>query len=151
MIRILCAIKGNQTMKNKITESNESHLSRRTAILQTLGVFGTMFAAKTAFAQEAPICPPLPPQLVKVVESEISKNHGHDFLIELSDLVKAGGQALDIQGDSGHPHIIVVTNDQIIALMKGEQVVIVSSKDAGHTHQVTLALVEREVSAAELK
>lgn len=142
-------------MKNSNTESNENQLSngalsRRSAILQSLGVIGTLVAAKTSFAQTAPICPPVPPKLVKVVESGISKNHGHDFLIELSDLVKAGGQALDIQGDSGHPHTIIVSNDQIIALMKGENVVIVSSKDAGHTHQVTLALVEREVPASDL-
>lgn len=128
-----------------MTQPNENQQSRRTAILQTLGALGTLFAAKTAFAQEAPICPPRPPQLVKVAISEISKNHGHDFMIKFTELIKAGGQTLDIQGDSGHPHSIVISNDQIIALMKGEDVVIVSSKDAGHTHQVKLTLVEREV------
>ncbi len=142
-------------MKNTNTESNENQLSigalsRRSAILQSLGAIGTLVAAKTSFAQTPPICPPVPPNLVKVVESEISKNHGHDFLIELSDLVKAGGQVLDIQGDSGHPHTIIVSNDQIIALMKGENVVIISSKDASHTHQVTLTLVEREAPASVL-
>lgn len=140
-------------MKNITTNQNENQtpnglVTRRTALLQSLGIVGTLLTAKTVFAQTAseapPVCPPLPPFLVKVVESEISKNHGHEFTIELSELIKVGGHPLDIQGDSGHPHTITVTNDQIIALLKGENVVIVSSKDAGHTHNVTLTVVERE-------
>lgn len=128
-------------MKNTNLQQNENQITRRTALAQSLGAIGTLFVSKAAFAQEAPVCPP---KMVKVVVAEISKNHGHDFMIELSDLVKVGGQTLDIQGDSGHPHSIVISNDQIIALMKGEQVVVISSKDAGHTHQVALVLVERE-------
>lgn len=127
-------------MKSKL-ESNV--LNRRAAIFQTLGTLGVLLTANSVLAQEQPVCPVPEPKLVKVIESEIGKNHGHEFMIELSELVKAGGQSLDIQGESGHPHTIVISNDQIIALMKGEQVVLVSSKDAGHTHQVTLVLLEK--------
>lgn len=133
-------------MKNIESNQNENQLSRRAAVLQSIGAIGTLFVAKSALAQiadEVPICPPPPPKLVKVIESEISKNHGHEFFIALSEVIKLTGQALSIQGDSGHPHTITISNDQVIALMKGEHVVIVSSKDAGHTHQVTLALVEK--------
>lgn len=135
--------------KIKINQNhNNNYVNRRTALLQSMSALGAFLTANTVFAQnlhqEAPVCPPPPPVFVKVVDSEISKNHGHEFMIELSELIKSGGQLLSIQGISGHPHSIVVTNDQIIALLKGEQVVIVSSKDAGHTHQVTLTVVEKE-------
>ncbi len=92
-------------------------------------------------AQEAqpPVCPPAK---VKVVMSEISGNHGHEFTIGLEDLVKGGKVNYSIKGKSAHPHGLQITNDVIVNLMQGIPVTLVTSTDSGHAHNVLMQLVE---------
>ena len=92
-------------------------------------------------AQEAqpPLCPP---PKVKVVMSEISNNHGHEFTIGLEDLVKGGKFNYSIMGRSGHPHSLQITNDVIVDLMQDKTVTLVSSTSSGHAHNVIMQLVE---------
>ncbi|MEQ1722620.1 MAG: hypothetical protein ABL930_05555 [Pseudobdellovibrio sp.] len=94
-------------------------------------------------AQEAP-APVCPPVKVKVLMSEISNNHGHEFTIALKDLVSGGKVNYSIKGRSGHPHGLQITNDVIVELMQGKTVTLTSSTDAGHSHIVVMQLVEAE-------
>lgn len=122
-----------------------SFINRR----QVLGLFATtlggLYTFNSAKAQVPPQCPPPPKTIVKVVDSEIAKNHGHEFTIELNELIAKAGTIFSIQGTSGHPHKIQVSNDQLIKLLQGQKVVLASSTDAGHSHQVTLFVVDTEV------
>ena len=109
-------------------------------------VVGTILVGRNLSAQEIalteqPVCP-VPVKPIQVVESEIANNHGHDFAIDFNQLLQRLGQPFDIQGDSGHPHAITIENQHVISLLKGETVMIVSTKVAGHTHAVSLKLVE---------
>jgi hypothetical protein len=122
-------------------QMNELFQSRRKALAGFAAVVGTVLVGRKLHAQEQPVCPD-PVKPIQVVESEISNNHAHDFAIEFSQLLKGLGQPFDIQGDSGHPHAITIENQHVISLLKGETVMIVSTKVAGHTHAVTLKLVE---------
>ena len=123
--------------------------NRRQAFGLLATSLGMIYTMKSALAQTAPDaptleCPPLPKKLIKVVESEISKNHGHEFTIEMDQLIKESGNSFSIQGDSGHAHKILIAADQIVKLLQGQKVVIVSSTDAGHAHSATLLLTEVE-------
>lgn len=123
-------------------------INRRQAFGLLATSLGMIYTMKSATAQTAPNtpneCPPPPKKMIKVVESEISKNHGHEFTIELDQLIKQSGSSFSIQGESGHPHKIVIAADQIVKLLQGQKVVIVSSTDAGHSHSATLSLLEVE-------
>lgn len=88
---------------------------------------------------QPPVCPPVK---IKVVVSEVSNNHGHEFTISLNDLIKGGTAGYSIKGRSGHGHGVQITNDVIVELMQGKQVVLTSSTEAGHAHNVALQLVE---------
>lgn len=126
--------------------------NRRQAFGLIATSIGMIYTMKSALAQTAPDaptdpileCPPVPKKMIKVVESEISKNHGHEFTIEMDQLIKESGIAFSIQGESGHAHKIAITADQIVKLLQGQKVVIVSSTDAGHAHSATLSVVEVE-------
>ena len=89
-------------------------------------------------ANEPPVCPP--PPKVKVVMSEISSNHAHEFTISVDDLVKGGTQNYSIKGKSGHPHGIQISSETILQLLQGKTVTVVSSTDAGHAHNVVMKL-----------
>lgn len=46
---------------------------------------------------------------------------------------------VDIQGGSGHPHLIDLSGNDVDMLLAGGSVTVTSSFDAGHMHQVTVA------------
>ena len=98
--------------------------NRRQAFGLLATSLGMIYTMKSALAQTAPDaptleCPPLPKKLIKVVESEISKNHGHEFTIEMDQLIKESGNSFSIQGDSGHAHKILIAADQIVKFDRG--------------------------------
>ncbi len=77
----------------------------------------------------------------------IDRNHGHTFVlqpIEALQLLRATrtgeNQVFDIQGQSRHPHSLVISHAQLLALFVDGAVSLVSSEDAGHTHEVQLVL-----------
>ena len=120
-------------------------VSRR-QILTGMGTMALLALPLKALAQqqppmntEPPACPP--PPKVKVVMSEISSNHGHEFTISMDDLVKGGTQNYSIKGKSGHPHGLQISADTILQLLQGKTVTVVSSTDAGHSHSVVMKLV----------
>ena len=120
-------------------------VSRR-QILTGMGTMALLALPLKALAQqqppmntEPPVCPP--PPKVKVVMSEISSNHGHEFTISMDDLVKGGTQNYSIKGKSGHPHGLQISADTILQLLQGKTVTVVSSTDAGHSHSVVMKLV----------
>lgn len=98
-------------------------VSRR-HILTGMGTFALLALPLKALAQQQPL-PPMtteppvcPPPKVKVVMSEISNNHAHEFTISLDDLVKGGTQNYSIKGKSGHPHGIQISSETILQLYK---------------------------------
>lgn len=83
------------------------------------------------------------------VQSEITRNHGHALEMSLEDLIVLLRQlndentsevAVDIQGDSGHPHTIFMTQELVMQVLLGDTVEVESSVDAGHAHFVTIVL-----------
>ncbi len=70
--------------------------------------------------------------------SDISANHGHTLAVPAGDIQAATEKTYDIQGSSGHPHSITLTAADFATLAKGTEVIVVSSEDAGHTHNVTV-------------
>lgn len=85
------------------------------------------------------------------LEQTIDFNHGHLVSLSLTEAVnhlrdlKDSGLAsvtLDIQGQSGHPHSMSLSSDQLVALIQGDTVQVVSSEDFGHAHGVTMTLLK---------
>ncbi len=84
-------------------------------------------------------CPaPKPPPELR---TEISNNHGHSLAISLAELKKNGVKSYSIQGDSGHPHTVDMTNEILLALFLHDKVEIETTKNAGHTHIVTVSVI----------
>ncbi len=78
---------------------------------------------------------------------EISRNHGHELVMNLNDLLVVFRRlkleekiTIDIKGKSRHAHSIELTFDQALNILLGETLVILSSKDAGHSHSVSVTL-----------
>lgn len=81
------------------------------------------------------------------IDAAISSNHGHALSLNIAQVVEmfgktTGGEAvtLDIQGQSGHPHTIDLNQDQLVELLSTQELDVVSSNDAGHTHGVSITL-----------
>ena len=72
----------------------------------------------------------------KCIQSEIGFNHGH--LLILPRPATAG--TYSIQGASGHPHFVTVTEEQLAQLEVAKRLEIMSTLVAGHQHPVTLFL-----------
>jgi hypothetical protein len=82
-----------------------------------------------------------------VVKNSITRNHGHGFEVDLAGLVlllrettASGEVLLDIQGTSGHAHSISLNSERLIQLLIDGTLEVESSKDAGHTHMITISL-----------
>lgn len=70
----------------------------------------------------------------------VGTDHGHaDGLFFAIDHVTDGmDHTYNIQGASGHPHMIMVTAAQFQMIASGQSVTVTSTVDAGHSHDVTL-------------
>ncbi len=82
-------------------------------------------------------------------KSEISTNHGHALSLSTMEIVQLLRQAdqsptdevtIDIQGDSSHPHLLVLSTNELNNILLGEEISKPSSADFGHAHDVTLSL-----------
>lgn len=72
-------------------------------------------------------------------DADIGMNHGHSLFVPIAD-IEAGVEVMyDIQGSSMHPHMITLTPDDLAMLLAGMSVVVLSTEDAGHTHEVTVS------------
>lgn len=87
----------------------------------------------------APQCPPpvvCPPPLK--VNIEILNNHGHVGVITYESVIIGDSLTLSIQGSSGHPHTLILTEDDLNVLKKTLTVDVKSSVDFGHAHMVRI-------------
>lgn len=83
------------------------------------------------------------------VATEIGNNHGHALALTVDTVILAmqkarvdGSVVMDIKGQSGHPHAVSLTLNDLVDLLSLGTLSVVSSKDAGHTHSVKISLVE---------
>lgn len=122
---------------------------RRRLFLNNLAVGATALAffTKVAKAQTAaPLNPspviPSQPQLIPVtITLDISNNHGHKGFISYESVIIGDQITIDIQGDSGHPHTITLTEEDLSVLRKKLFVDVKSSVDAKHSHMVRITRV----------
>ena len=59
-------------------------------------------------------------------------------MVPVAHVTEGTERTYDIQGDSAHPHSIVVTEADFAMLAAGMTFTVTSSRDAAHTHEVTL-------------
>lgn len=68
----------------------------------------------------------------------IGTNHGHEMVVPLADVMAGVEVVYDIQGASTHPHTVTLTADDFMMLQQGVAVVVISSTDSMHSHEVTV-------------
>ena len=78
-----------------------------------------------------------------MIEELISANHGHAVglsmaqIVELFAMTNDGAiQEISIQGQSGHPHTLGISQDMLVALLADREIVVV----AGHAHKVVISV-----------
>lgn len=113
--------------------------NRRSFLLASSGVLGSLalFALPSrADTAVGPQCPPpaLPPQIL----NQINRNHGHALTLTYEEVIKGEPKTYSIQGSSGHPHELALTEEHFEALRKVETIEVESSLVAGHTHIVRI-------------
>lgn len=75
------------------------------------------------------------------VNGSISTNHGHKALLTKEQLSKGEALELNIQGGSNHPHIVSLTAEQVIAISKGKEITVLSTKVGNHQHTIQFKIV----------
>jgi len=68
----------------------------------------------------------------------ISANHGHSLTVPRADILAGTTRTYSIQGSSSHPHSVTVTAADFTKLKNGQTLTLVSTNDAGHTHNVSV-------------
>jgi hypothetical protein len=71
--------------------------------------------------------------------SKITDNHGHRITVSAEDISAGREKTYDIQGNSGHPHTITVTAQDFLILFSQGEVVVSSTRDEHHAHDVTIS------------
>jgi hypothetical protein len=70
--------------------------------------------------------------------STISANHGHVLVVSKTDVTAATSKTYDIHGTADHTHSVTVTAAMFTALKGNTAIMMISSRDSGHTHSVTV-------------
>ena len=126
-------------------------MNRRDMIIKSIGLTtAALILPKLASADEG---------TTLQIQVLIDRNHGHDFQINLKDYLlliqklyiensTAEGEpaqgkktAFQIQGTSRHPHLVEMSESELISLITQGTLSKESSEDAGHTHLVQLNLI----------
>ena len=68
----------------------------------------------------------------------IGTNHGHTLTVPKEDVMAGAAKTYQIQGTSPHPHSVMVTAAMFTMLQNNQMVMVTSSTDAMHSHQVTI-------------
>lgn len=107
------------------------------AVTPAIALFSRVSKAQTVPPADA--CPPpvVCPAPLKV-QLEILNNHGHAGVISYESVIIGNGLTLDIQGASGHPHTLILTEEDLAVLRKTLTVDVKSSVDFGHAHMVRI-------------
>ncbi|MGZ3721754.1 MAG: hypothetical protein ACXVA9_02410 [Bdellovibrionales bacterium] len=112
-------------------------MQRREFLMGTgLAALGLMaLKANKAFAGNKLFCEG---DLNVPLDGQIASNHGHRLLIPRQDILDGKDKSYDIQGQAGHGHIVIVTEELFAELRKTGAVKMSSGVTAGHTHGITL-------------
>jgi len=70
--------------------------------------------------------------------TSITSNHGHTLAVSKADIDAAVEKTYSIQGTSGHDHTIVVSTTDFETLKTSKSLVVESTRDNSHTHNVTV-------------
>lgn len=121
----------------------------RRSFINTIAIGATTLAffTKVAQAQTAPPVVPNPanpsgsPSIPVSITLDISNNHGHHGFISYESVIIGNQLTIDIQGDSGHPHTIILTEQDLTVLRQKLVVDVKSSVDANHAHMVRITRI----------
>ncbi len=69
----------------------------------------------------------------------ISSNHGHTLTVPREDIEAGVEKEYSIRGGSGHSHSVRLTSTHFATLRQNNQVMVESSRDSLHRHDVTVA------------
>ena len=70
---------------------------------------------------------------------QISGNHGHTLTVTASDINGGADKTYPIQGSADHTHSVTITAANFATLQSNPNgSIMVTSSDAGHTHQITV-------------
>lgn len=68
----------------------------------------------------------------------IGSNHGHTLVVPIADVNAGEEQTYDIEGSSGHVHLVTLTAAHFAQLAEGTPVTVTSTSGGGHSHSVTV-------------
>ncbi len=71
-------------------------------------------------------------------KTQIAANHGHSLSISGADKMAGAAKDYDIKGSADHSHTVSLGADDFADLNGGTVVVVQSSTNAGHSHDVTI-------------
>jgi hypothetical protein len=71
-------------------------------------------------------------------KTAIAANHGHALTISAADKMAGVAKDYDIKGSADHSHTVSLAADDFADLSGGTVVIVTSSTDAGHSHDVTI-------------
>ncbi len=70
--------------------------------------------------------------------ASISANHGHTLSVPEADVLAGVEKTYDIRGTSAHGHSVTLEEADFLLLAQGDSVVVTSTIDDGHIHEVTV-------------
>jgi hypothetical protein len=70
--------------------------------------------------------------------TQIASNHGHALTISAADKMTAAAKEYDIKGSADHSHTVSLSAEDFANLAAGDVLILTSSTDAGHEHEVTI-------------
>ena len=68
----------------------------------------------------------------------ISSNHGHTLNIPKEDVIGGVSKSYNILGTANHGHSVTLEPADFAKLQNNEQVIVVSTNDNAHTHNITI-------------
>ena len=71
-------------------------------------------------------------------KTAIGTNHGHAMSVAAGDVMAGVDKTYDIQGSSAHSHTVALSAEDFAEMTPGSVLVVESSTDAGHSHEVTI-------------
>jgi|GEM_PF-704257 len=80
-----------------------------------------------------------PDCIVNGTNTNIGGNHGHSLTVSVADVEAGNEKTYNIEGSAGHSHEVTVTAANFSTLANNQQVIVSSTNDNGHTHNVTIS------------
>jgi hypothetical protein len=70
--------------------------------------------------------------------TQIASNHGHALTVSAADKMTGAAKEYDIKGSADHSHTVSLSAEDFADLASGTILIMNSSTDAGHEHEVTI-------------